>query len=179
MALGREVEVPELSCPSCGVKLRRWGWYERTLRGVEVPIPIRRGRCPECGRTHALLPDFVHGRRVYAVEVIGAAIEGAAVGLGAWRSSVELDIPYSTLRDWRVRCRQRALLLLSWLAGYGAKVGAVLGELPSRAVAAMVGLLEMVWRWCQKRWPEATGERWRFWNAVCGGWALGRNTSPV
>lgn len=179
MAQGREVEVPKLACPVCEVKLRRWGWYERTLRGVEEPIPIRRGRCPECGRTHALLPDFVHARRRYAVEVIGAVIERAAVEVGPWRSSVELDIPFSTVRDWRVRCRERATLLLAVLAGYAGRVGAVLSELPARAVAAMVALLEMVWRWCRERWPETTGGRWRFWNMVCSGSGLGRNTSPV
>jgi hypothetical protein len=179
MAKGREVEVPEQACPDCEVRLRPWGRYERTLRGYEGAIWIRRGRCPECGRTHALLPDFVHARRLYEVEVIGAAIERTAARVGAWRSSVELEVPFSTLRDWRVRCRQRALLLLASLAEHAGKVGAVLGELPTRAVAAMLALLEMVWRWCRERRPEATGGRWRFWNAVCGGWALGRNTSPV
>ena len=181
VAVGREVEVPELPCPSCGGLLRPWSWYRRGIRegAIEERIWIRRGRCRECGITHALLPDFVHARRLYAVEVIGAAIERAAVEVGPWRSSVELEVPFSTLRDWRVRCRQRVPLLLSRLAGYAVKVGATLGELPVKAVAAMVALLEMIWWWCRERMPKASVGRWRFWNAVCSGWALGRNTSPV
>lgn len=126
-----------------------------------------------------MLPDFVHARRLYAVEVIGDALEQAAEGTGPWRSSVGLEVPFATLRDWRVRCRQRVPVLLAWLAGYGRRIGAVLSELPAKAVAAMVALLEMVWRWSQERLPRAAGGRWRLWNAVCGGWALGSNTSPV
>lgn len=181
VAVGREVEVPELSCPGCGVRLQPWSWYRREVRdgALRQRIWVRRGRCPRCERTHALLPDFVHARRLYAVDVIGVAIELAAVRVGAWKSSLELGIPFSTLRDWRGRCRQRAPLLLARLAEYAGKVGAVLRELPTKAVAAMVALLEMVWRWCQRRAPTATGWRWRFWNAVCGGWPLARNTSPV
>ncbi len=87
-AAGKLVEVPELTChPSCGVRLRPWSWYERRIRegGEACPIWIRRGRCPPCAVTHALLPDFVHARRLDAVEVIGKALEMAAQGVGTWR----------------------------------------------------------------------------------------------
>ncbi len=64
-AAGKLVEVPEQVCPSCGGKLGWWSGYWRKLResGVRVRIWVRRGRCPPCDVTHALLPDFVVERR--------------------------------------------------------------------------------------------------------------------
>lgn len=179
-AAGKLVEVPELICPSCGRPLRPWSWYERWVRegGRKGPIWIRRGRCPPCAVTHALLPDFVHQRRLDAVEVIGRALEMGAQGMGAWRSSELLELPFSTVRDWRSRCRRRAPELLAKLAQVGLNVGAQIGELPVRVVAAMVAVLKAVWARCRERLPALVG-LWRFWNVVCGGRALARNTSPV
>lgn len=103
-AAGKRVEIPEQACPGCGRPLRPWSWYERRIRkgGEKSPIWIRRGRCPPCAVTHALLPDFVHERRLDTVEVIGQALEMAAQGVGTWRSSERLELPFSTVRDWRV-----------------------------------------------------------------------------
>jgi hypothetical protein len=72
-AAGKLVEVPDLTCPGCGVPLRPWSWYERRIRegGEKGAIWVRRGRCPPCAVTHALLPDFVDEQRLDAVEVIG------------------------------------------------------------------------------------------------------------
>jgi hypothetical protein len=179
-AAGKLVEVPELTCPGCEAALRPWSWYERRIRegGEKRPIWVRRGRCPPCAVTHALLPDFVHERRLDAVEVIGRALEMGAQGVGAWRSSEQLELPFSTVRDWRSRCRRRAPELLAKLARVGLSVGAQIGELPVRALVAMVAVLKAVWARCRERQP-ALARLWRFWNVVCGGRALARNTSPV
>lgn len=177
---GKLVEVPELMCPGCGTPLRPWSWYERWVRegGEKGPIWIRRGRCPPCAVTHALLPDFVQERRLDAVEVTGRALEMGAQGVGAWRSSELLELPFSTVRDWRTRCRRRAPELLAKLARVGLSVGVQMGELPVRTLAAMVAVLKAVWAGCRERLPGLAG-LWRFWNTVCGGRALVRNTSPV
>lgn len=179
-AAGKLVEIPELTCPVCGTPLRPWSWYERRVResGEKGQIWVRRGRCPPCAVTHALLPDFVHERRLDAVEVIGRALEMAAQRVGAWRSSELLGLPFSTVRDWRSRCRRRAPELLAKLARVGLSVGAQIGELPVGVLAAMVAVLKAVWARCRERQPALVG-LWRFWNAVCGGRALTRNTSPV
>ena len=51
--------------PDCGRALIGWSVYWRWLReGAERRIWIRRARCRSCRRTHALLPDFVHARRL-------------------------------------------------------------------------------------------------------------------
>jgi len=50
--------------PNCRAAdaLIRWGTYERQARtGLEVyDIRVQRVRCKVCGRTHSLLPDFLH-----------------------------------------------------------------------------------------------------------------------
>lgn len=100
-AAGKLVEVPEQVCPSCGGKLGWWSGYWRKLResGVRVRIWVRRGRCPPCDVTHALLPDFVVERRRYAVEAIGLVLEATAARVSAWKSSEELNLPFATVRD--------------------------------------------------------------------------------
>ena len=179
-AAGKLVEVPELRCPGCAEPLRPWSWYERRIRegGEKGPIWIRRGRCPPCAVTHALLPDFVHERRLDAVEMIGQGLEIAAQSVGAWRTSELLELPFSTVRDWRSRCRRRAPELLAKLVRAGLSAGAQIGELPTGVLVAMVAVLKAVWTVCRERQPGLAG-LWRFWNVVCGGRALARNTSPV
>lgn len=180
-AAGKQIEIPDAACPSCMTILAPWGWYQRTVRhgGNDHPLLVRRGRCGRCRKTHALLPDFVHARRLYAVEEIGAALDLAATGKGAWSVSVALDRPFATVRDWLSRCRRRGAELLPRVVMVGLQLGAVFGELPTKPVAAVVAALEITWRRSQERSPRTTPTRWRFWNSMCSGSALARNTSPV
>ena len=57
--VGKEIEVPELSCLSCGTRLRPWSWFQRVVRemGDRPVIWIRRDHCRPCVVTHALLPE--------------------------------------------------------------------------------------------------------------------------
>lgn len=56
--LTRDAPLPEVWCPLCeDCLLRGHGWYLRYLDGERVEI--RRGRCPNCRVTHALLPEDV------------------------------------------------------------------------------------------------------------------------
>lgn len=178
---GKVIEVPEPDCPSCGTVLRPWGWYERWVReeGRRHLIWIRRFRCRGCEVTHALLPDFLHVRRLDVIEVIGRVIELSAKEVGAWKTSVELDLPFSTVRDWRTRCRQRAPELLQRVAAVALGVGAELTELPTKAVAALVAALKTAWNRSRERAAEAVAGLWRFWNAICSGKGLSTNTSPA
>lgn len=177
---GKLVEVPEQVCPNCGARLGWWSGYLRKVResGVRVRIWVRRGRCPPCAVTHALLPDFVVERRRYVVEQIGQALEQVAASVGAWRSSVELDLPFATVRDWRRRGRQRAPGLLARLAELALQVGAEIRELPTGALSALVSVLKVVWARSREREPGLAGV-WRFWNAIFSGKGLAPNTQPV
>ena len=47
--------IPEIDCPTCLVRLKGHGWYERYFCGELVDI--RRLRCVGCSVTHALLPE--------------------------------------------------------------------------------------------------------------------------
>jgi hypothetical protein len=81
-AAGKRIDVPEQACPVCGDRLTGWSGYRRWLRDDgEYRIWVRRGRCPACRHTHALLPDFVHARRLDVVEVIeGDAVQTVFAG---------------------------------------------------------------------------------------------------
>jgi hypothetical protein len=69
---GRSFTIPDtcphLDCQANG-SLIRWGTYERwACTGVvDYRILIQRVRCKVCGRTHSLLPDFLHPHRHYVV----------------------------------------------------------------------------------------------------------------
>ncbi len=174
---GKGIEVPKLSCSRCEVALEPWGWYARWVRDSERHrIWVRRVRCRWCGVSDALLPDFVLARRLDVVDVIGRAIELTAEGMGTWRSLLELDRPFSTVRDWRSRLRERAPELLQRLAAVALQVGAEVGELPTKTLPATVAVLKAVWSRSRERAPEMTAGPWRFWNAICSGQGL---ASPV
>lgn len=177
---GKQVEVPKRPCPKCGNRLGWWWGYWREVRtaGVKVQIWIRRGRWPPCDVTHALLPDFVVERRRYAVEEIGRTFEKAAEGLSAWKSSELLGLPFATVRDWRRRCRERAPEQLAELSRWALRVGAQIKELPTRAVAAVLVVLKVVWARSRERDPGVAG-LWRFWNAIFSGRGLAANKQPV
>ena len=178
-AAGKKIEVPELECPTCRVTLRLWSWYERAVReAARRVIWIRRGRCPKCKATHALLPDFVHVRRLDTVETLGAEIELTAARVGTWKASERLSLPFSTVRDRRVRGRQRVPWMQQRLAALALTLGVAVAELPPRWAAALVTLLRAVWQRSRERLPAETAGLWRFWNEICSGRALGRNTSP-
>lgn len=69
----------EVGCPGCPGALRPWGWARpRAVHGLAGALRPRRGRCAGCLITHVLLPVTVLARRVYAVEVIGAALTARA-----------------------------------------------------------------------------------------------------
>ena len=176
---GKLVEVPEQACPGCGSRLGWWSGYWRKLHdaGGRVEIWVRRGRCPPCDTTHALLPDFVVERRRYAVEEIGRTLEKVAEGVSAWKSSELLDLPFGTVRDWRRRCQQRSGEQLAALSRLALKVGARIKELPTGALVAMVATLKVVWARSRERDPGVAG-LWRFWNLVFSGKGLAANTEP-
>jgi hypothetical protein len=178
-AAGKRIEVPAQACPDCGRVLTGWSGYWRWLRDRTVQrVWVRRGRCRVCRRTHALLPDLVHERRLDTVDVIGAALVHAIGGLGMRRVAAALDVPASTARDWRRRHRARAPALLALFADLAVRLGDDLADLPATVEAATLAALEAAWRRARERLPDGVGGPWRFWDVVCGGRALGTNTGP-
>jgi transposase-like protein len=103
-ARGREIEVPAVRCPACGGPTGPWSGYRRHLRAAGLLVVfIPRVRCRDCGRTDALVPWFVVPYRYDTVDVIGAALELSASGLGVRRIATALGRPETTVREW---CRR-------------------------------------------------------------------------
>lgn len=177
-AAGKKIDVPEQSCPDCGRRLGGWSGYMRPVRaGRDFRIWIRRGQCRPCNKTHALLPDFVLERRYDAVEVIGGALETSIGGRGIKKVAEDIGVPHSTVRDWRRRHRARAPTLVQYFADQASRIGAAVGHVPKVAEQAALWLLKVLWQKARELLADVGG-LWRFWNAVCGGEALGTNTNP-
>ncbi len=95
---------PDCQASDCFI---RWGTYPRLAR-TEITvyrIRIQRIRCKACGRTHSLLPDFLHPYRQYVTRLLQRAILLYLIqGLG-W-CQVEQHLPTydgparSTIREW-------------------------------------------------------------------------------
>jgi hypothetical protein len=115
--------IPE-TCPACGAVnlLIRWGFYERWACTIftDYRIRVQRVRCKACGRTHSLLPDFLHPYRHYVISLLqcivslyllaNVSIEGLMehlMGQGPVRS---------TVREWISAFAYGAgMLLIDWL----------------------------------------------------------------
>jgi transposase-like protein len=104
---GRTVSVPEC-CPTCQVEgeMIRWGRYKRSVKTGEAKyeLQIQRVRCQACGRSQALLPDFLHPYRHYLLSLLQKAIWlYLFVGLGIERLIERLPPAGpepSTVQEW-------------------------------------------------------------------------------
>jgi hypothetical protein len=99
---------PHPDCQTAG-SLIRWGTYERgALTGeADYRIRIQRVRCKVCGRTHSLLPDFLHPYRHFVIDLLQQVVSLVLlVGLGWRRLMRQVRTVYdqgparSTVREW-------------------------------------------------------------------------------
>jgi len=106
---GRAIPLPE-RCPhpACQAShsLIRWGTYQRwaCTETEDYRLCIQRLRCQVCGRTHSLLPDFLHPYRHYVLSLLHRVVWlYLIVGLGFGRLLPQLPergpAP-STVREW-------------------------------------------------------------------------------
>ena len=94
--------------PDCQVvdSLIRWGSYERgaITEETDYRISIQRVRCKVCGRTHSLLPDFLHPYRHFVLDLLRRVVSlYLLVGLGWRRLMRQLHSQgpaRSTVREW-------------------------------------------------------------------------------
>jgi len=94
--------------PDCQVvgSLIGWGSYERSAVTLEADyrLRIQRVRCKVCGRTHSLLPDFLHPHRHFVIHLLQHVVSlYLLVGLG-WRRLLRRlhgqGPARSTVREW-------------------------------------------------------------------------------
>ena len=179
-AAGRALELPRFACPGCGELMSLWGWYERDLRaGKPQALLVRRQRCRPCATSHAVLPSFMARGRLDAIGVIGAALEAMAgrpgAGAGVARA---IDLPYTTVRDWRRRLAARAEMLSTGFARAAVALSGVVPSLAGAAEAVAIGAVRAAWRAALRRFGPAAGRLWRFANALVGGHLLSTNIHP-
>jgi hypothetical protein len=179
-AAGRALEVPRLGCPGCGEPMSFWGWYERDLRaGQPKTLLVRRQRCKPCATSHAVMPSFMAHGRLDAVGVIGAALEvmtaqaGTAAGVAR-----AVDLPYTTVRDWRRRFAARAEMLAVGFARAAVALGGLVPRLTGTTEAVAIAALRAAWRAALRRSGRAVGRLWRFANGLVGGHLFSTNIHP-
>jgi hypothetical protein len=106
---GREIALPE-RCPhpecQASRRLIRWGSYERWVctETGDYRLRIQRVRCTKCGRTHSLLPDFLHPFRHYELALLQRVVWlYLIVGLGfgqIMNHLPEFGPALTTIREW-------------------------------------------------------------------------------
>lgn len=180
--LGRDVVVPRPVCPGCRRPMQFWGWYERDLRVTAVVIrrlEVRRGRCRDCGGTHALLPGFVTWGRLDEVGVIGSALAALSGGRRGVRPVARfIGRPHTTVRDWWRRFRSRASMLAVGFSRFCVAVGDLAPRLAGGDAEVAMAAIRGAWSSARRRFGEGVGTVWRLANAVVGGHLLGTNTDP-
>jgi len=180
-AAGRELDVPRPDCPGCRRPMGLWGWYERDVRVTAEVIHrlvVRRARCADCQRSHALLPGFVTWGRLDAVEVIGPAVAAMCAGAGMRRVAEGLDLKHTTVRDWRRRFARRVGLLAVGFSRFCVAVDGLAPRLSGHAEAVAVAAIRAAWWAARRRFGEGVGSLWRLANAVVGGQLLTTNMDP-
>ncbi len=131
-------------CPACGQSghLIRWGVYLRWCYEDkhEYRLVIQRVRCKDCGRTHALLPDFLHPYRRYALSMLSKVVmlylfKGHTYGR-IYALMPEQGPAYTTIRERMAAFAYGAgQLLLPSLAGNLTALGLEFEPSPAEASA--------------------------------------------
>jgi len=177
-AAGRDVEVPRPSCPACAKPMIFWSGYPRTVRdddGDDRLVWVRRSRCVPCRVSHCLLPAFCLLRRLYGAEAIGPAVAAIVDGAPTNKVAEDTGFPFTTVRDWRRRHRERAPVLAAGFAALAVELGAGAPQLAAVPERAALQALDCAWDRARSRFGAVAG-RWRFWSVVSGGEALGTTT---
>jgi hypothetical protein len=177
-AAGREVELERPDCPSCKEAMSFWGWYVRPLRLAteELRLAIRRARCCSCRVSHGIIPEFATIGRLDATLVIGPAIEEMAGGSTIAGITERVNLPYSTVRDWRRRFIARAELLAKGFLAVTVALGELVPRLcEDRVGNALIAIKAGAEAFARRR---GRGEKWLIANRIVGGHLLTTNTDP-
>jgi hypothetical protein len=112
---------PHPDCQATG-SLIRWGTYRRWARlsGEAYCLTIQRIRCKDCGRTHSLLPDFLHPYRHFVIRLLQHVVSLYLLAGLSWERLIdrlsESGLARSTVREWIYSFVYGAgELLLDWL----------------------------------------------------------------
>ena len=129
------LERLELRCPYCSSSTHWHCWYQRFVKGEELPIPILRVKCCGCVKSHAVLPDFLSPYKHYPQTVHEKVIEQVTQdGVGAEHvkmpSEAEASVIWpsiDTMRRWVRRYRKRERLYIGAVASFLERHGLSIG----------------------------------------------------
>lgn len=179
---GSGPELPaDARCPACGGELGRWGSYRRWARRREEVhlLRIARAICRACGRTHALLPSFLYGRRTDLAEMIFGALEMAARGRGHRPVAARAGVPEATARGWLRRARRLAAERRAAFCSLAVELGALppRSPPPSGPLAALTAAIALAHRAAKERFGVAAPASSAAFSAAASGGLLLANTN--
>lgn len=96
----RHLERLEVLCPVCGGSTALHGSYDRHIHINEKVewIEIQRVICTSCGKTHAVIPDFIRPYKHYSAEEIEIVLRDMEDGI--LPEHVETPAGISTVKRW-------------------------------------------------------------------------------
>ncbi len=181
----RQLREGQLGCPDCGTALCRWG--HARVREVRLAgrtgwrVRPRRAACSGCGKTHVLLPAGMLARRADSAAVIGAALAGAAAGLGHRTLAARLGVAATTVRGWLRRLALRAEALRSAFTALACALDPdpLLPGPSGSALADAVAAILAAAAAAARRWdgPVSVVSPWELASAVTCGLLLGPGTA--
>ena len=123
-----------LICPSCSSKTHWHCWYERFIKGEELPIMILRIKCCGCKKTHAVLPDLLSPYKQYPLTVIEKILknifEKKLMIKHVMNRLIDKGLPcpdFHTIQLWLVRHHKRERQYIGAIAGFLERHGLSVG----------------------------------------------------
>ena len=103
-----EVNVEGFICPNCRSReFNYYGNYKRFLIVLveketrEIEVKIKRIKCKVCGKTHAVIPDFIVPYKIYGIEMINEILN---LKINEGKQNKEIEKKYKVsrqlLRKW-------------------------------------------------------------------------------
>jgi len=119
-----------------------------------------------------------YGRAGVDASRADAAVAAIVDGALTHKVADAAGFPYTTVRDWHRRHRDRAPMLAAGFAAVAVELGAGAPPLAAGAERAALEALGCAWATARARFGETVAGLWRFWSVVSGGEALATTTDP-
>ena len=105
----RLLEELDLICPKCGGRTSFHDSYDRHVHmGEKIEwITLHRVICGKCGKTHAIIPDFIRPYKHYSACDTEMALRDQEDGIHL--EEIETSASISTLRRWVEEFKHRGL----------------------------------------------------------------------
>lgn len=105
----RFLEGLELTCPQCGGRTSFHGSYDRHIHiGEKIEwVSLFRVICEKCGKTHAIIPDFIRPYKHYSACDTEIVLRDQEDGIPL--EEIETNASISTVRRWVAEFKHRGL----------------------------------------------------------------------